>query len=266
MKLKRLIIGLAVSMTLFPICIWGDEIIVLTPTASPNPMLIPKVHRIIIDPGNGGKDFGVISSGKNLVEKDVNLKIAKKVADLLSKEPGLDVLLTRAEDIDLSPKERADFANSHDGDLFISIHCEQSADEKENGTIIYVCDANPPTTTLSADQLKSVMEILKQNNFRDRSRLLAGKINQLIKDRLQQPLRQIRESPFYVLTQVDMPSLWIGMAYITNEDEAQKLGDPDWQEKMAKAITDGILAYRIQVEGSFEPHAKPTETEIKLNP
>lgn len=272
MKLNRLIIEVGIFMTLFPICIWGDESIVLTPTTSPNPTPIQWVHRIVIDPGNGGKDFGAVSSDKKLVEKDVNIKVSKKVAALLSQQPGLEVWLTRQGDDDVSEKERANFANSHNADLFISIHCGQSLDEVneeheiKSGTIIYVYDANPPTSTLSVDQLKNFMEILKQNNFWTLSCFLAEKIQRLINDRLKQPLRQIQEVSFYVLTQVNMPSLWIRVADITNKDEARKLGNPQWQDKMAKAIADGILAYRTQVEGNFEPQAKPRETEIKLNP
>jgi N-acetylmuramoyl-L-alanine amidase len=76
----------------------------LTPTHSPIPIEVEKVQRIVIDSGNGGKDFGAIGYDKKLMEKDINLKIAKKVVDLLKREPGLDVLMTRHGDDDISDK------------------------------------------------------------------------------------------------------------------------------------------------------------------
>jgi hypothetical protein len=54
------------------------------------------------------------------------------------------------------------------------------------------------------------------------------------------------------------------LAYITNKDEAETLENTDWQDQMAKAIADGILAYRVKIEEMVET-PEPTEIEIKLN-
>ena len=83
---------------------------------------------IFIDPGHGGLDGGC--NFKDLVEKDINLKIGLKLKEKLIEE-GYDVLMTRSADIHLckekfSKKEdlltRIDLINNSNADLFISIH------------------------------------------------------------------------------------------------------------------------------------------------
>ena len=83
---------------------------------------------IFIDPGHGGLDGGC--SFKDLVEKDINLKIALSLKEKLIEE-GYEVLMTRSADIHLckdkfSKKEdlmtRIDLINNSNADLFISIH------------------------------------------------------------------------------------------------------------------------------------------------
>jgi N-acetylmuramoyl-L-alanine amidase len=63
-------------------------------------------------------------------------------------------------------------------------------------------------------------------------------------------MRRIQQANFYVLGRVDMPSLLIETAFISNPKEELKLEDPEWQDKIAGSIADGILAYRDVVEGS----------------
>ena len=80
------------------------------------------IRTVVIDPGHGGKDTG--KTGRNGVfEKDVNLEIALKTRDLLERKLGVEVVLTRDGDQLLSLTGRTEIANSANGDLFISIHC-----------------------------------------------------------------------------------------------------------------------------------------------
>jgi N-acetylmuramoyl-L-alanine amidase len=81
---------------------------------------------------------------------------------------------------------------------------------------------------------------------------LAAQVDQFIGKRLEQHVRRIQEAPFYVLAGADMPAILIETAFISNKDEENKLRDPYWREKIAKAIADGVLAYRDIVEGPIE--------------
>jgi N-acetylmuramoyl-L-alanine amidase len=79
---------------------------------------------------------------------------------------------------------------------------------------------------------------------------VAEKVWGFIHQRLGQHMRRVQRANFYVLARVDMPSILIETAFISNPKEEFKLRDPQWQDTMAKSIVDGILAYRDVAEGS----------------
>jgi N-acetylmuramoyl-L-alanine amidase len=109
-----------------------------------------------------------------------------------------------------------------------------------------------------------VFNDLLHNLYKVRSDFLAEIIEEKIIGRLKQPFRKIKQATFYVLANVNMPSIWIGMAYITNKQEADKLSDTKWQNQMAGAIAEGILTYKSKVENNFETSTEPTEIEKKI--
>ena len=91
------------------------------------PETFPKGQpRIMIDAGHGGKDQG--TSAGNVLEKDVNLQVAEKLAKELKKR-GASVLLTRTDDTKIPLEERAAMANEKEADLFVSIHCNYCEDD-----------------------------------------------------------------------------------------------------------------------------------------
>jgi N-acetylmuramoyl-L-alanine amidase len=90
------------------------------PAGKPEPRK-PGIKTIIIDAGHGGRDRG--ARGDYSFEKDVCLAIALKLGKKMEQEfPDIKILYTRTGDTYPAIKARADFANSHKGDLFISIH------------------------------------------------------------------------------------------------------------------------------------------------
>ncbi|WP_300457709.1 N-acetylmuramoyl-L-alanine amidase [Desulfobacula sp.] len=78
---------------------------------------------IVIDPGHGGTDTGLISSS-GLKEKNIALKLARKTGKLLEKR--YNVLLTRNNDLHIPARERIFLANKNTADLFLSIHLHRS--------------------------------------------------------------------------------------------------------------------------------------------
>ena len=84
-----------------------------------------KFKTVIIDAGHGGKDPG--AHGAYSKEKNVALSIAKKLRDLILDETtGIKVVMTRSTDVFIELHKRTDIANSNNGNLFISIHCNSS--------------------------------------------------------------------------------------------------------------------------------------------
>ncbi|HUO56702.1 MAG TPA: N-acetylmuramoyl-L-alanine amidase, partial [bacterium] len=221
-----------------------------------------RVRRIIIDPGHGGRDAGAKGFDKKYCEKQATLDIAKRVADFLREDPAHpEVLLTRNADYFITLKYRCDFANYHKGDVFVSIHCNANPKSKSTGTETYVYSARPSNKVAAVASVRengggsditSLLADLYHRNYDRRSTRLAEEVDRRIRDRLKQHIRHIQHAPFYVLRQVDMPSILVETAFITNPKEEVKLRDPYWRDKIAKSIADGILAYREVVESTSE--------------
>ena len=91
---------------------------------------------IVIDPGHGGKDPGARGQ-RGTEEKDITLKVALKLRDLLSKQPGVRVLMTRERDQFVELEDRAKFANGQEADLFVSIHVNSHPQRSVKGIEIY---------------------------------------------------------------------------------------------------------------------------------
>lgn len=91
--------------------------------------------RIVLDPGHGGKDPGAIKHP--LVEKSLNLELAIIVYATLH-AAGHEVLMTRYGDETRSTSARASFANSHDADLFISLHHNSYKSDKAHGVEVLI--------------------------------------------------------------------------------------------------------------------------------
>lgn len=92
---------------------------------------------VVIDPGHGGENLGTIAN-PNFSEKDINLITANALIEELSKYPGVTIYTTRTEDVDLSLKERAEFAKSVNADFLFSLHYNASANHTLYGSEVWI--------------------------------------------------------------------------------------------------------------------------------
>ena len=193
---------------------------------------------ICIDPGHGYDDIG--TSYKYLgdrCEKDINLKVSLLVVKNL-RDMGYDVVMTRDSDTPpdslepnvngdyvINPAWRCDFANSNKVDLFVSLHCNSyESDEKVNGARLY---------------------FFAESKYD--SEHLGNLISKAIQDGLsvtRPSVTGLGETEAYAVTKrVEAPSVLIEMGFATNKTDAENLLNDEWQQKMAKAISDGIASY-----------------------
>ena len=171
--------------------------------------------------------------------------------------------MTRDTDKYISLKYRCDFANRNNADLFVSIHCNSNPKSGNRHGNRNLClqppgiklaavvaaqeNAGNTSTTLGFDAGRSKPSVLIKNEASQnmpRSRI--------IRSRMKQHIRYIQKAPFYVLRQVDMPSILVETAFISNPKEEVKLRDPYWRDNIAKSIADGILSFRDIVESTSE--------------
>ena len=94
-------------------------------------------HKVMIDAGHGGADFGATYNGRQ--EKDDNLRLALAVGEILS-ENGIDVEYTRTTDVYQTPFEKATLGNQSGADFFISFHRNSSPEPNQYSgveTLVY---------------------------------------------------------------------------------------------------------------------------------
>src|SRR5690606_36296439 len=114
---------------------------------------------VLIDPGHGGEESGAIGDldpkkKKKVYEKDLSLRLARKIRDELSKSTS--VYLTRSMDRTVSLQERADMADLVKADLFLSIHFNSSTDSKSHGSELFYLDNNSNAATAKVEKTENL--------------------------------------------------------------------------------------------------------------
>lgn len=217
------------------------------------------VHRIVIDPGHGGKDPG--ASSFDMKEKDLVLQLAKKLAKKLKDELGAEVILTRDKDTFISLEERTAIANTNNADLFISLHLNAHSSSKIYGFETYylnlstdpeairVAALENATSTHQLGDLQSILSDIMKNSKIDESSRLATKVQDAIFKGLndkkfpQAKSLGVKQAPFYVLIGAEMPAILIEMAFISNKTDANHIKKDTYQDAMAEEIVHGIQQY-----------------------
>jgi N-acetylmuramoyl-L-alanine amidase len=218
-----------------------------------------KIGKVVIDPGHGGHDAG--STGiSGLPEKELTLDIAKRLKTLLETNLGSEVILTRDEDVYLSPEQRTQIANQHHADLFISIHANSSPLKTATGVETYYLNFTSSPEALevaareNASSEKSVGDLgdlIKKIALKDKideSREFASKIQQSLfsgstKAGNRTKDRGVRKAPFIVLIGAGMPSVLTEIGFLSNAREEALLKKPEYRQKIAEALSRGISQY-----------------------
>jgi N-acetylmuramoyl-L-alanine amidase len=217
-----------------------------------------KVRRVVIDPGHGGHDTGAIGK-EGTREKDVALSIAKKLAGEL-REKGLEVVLTREDDRFIRLEDRAKFANTEHGDLFISVHCNAAANRKLRGVETYTLNtsANRYSIRLAAREnassetgisdLQFILADLATKANTEESSRLAEQVQRSLVSGLSRKYDAIKdlghkEALFYVLLGVKMPAILVETSFLSNLEEEERLASGEYQAEVAKAIAHGVEAF-----------------------
>jgi len=182
---------------------------------------INKKYTILIDPGHGGNDKGTIANDKTTFEKDITLKIGTLVAQKLTKQDDVQVIVSRNEDKYVSLADRAKLANEQGVDMFVSIHL--------NGQ------------TGGTDAFGLETYYTKGKN--DGSEELAKQIQETIISYVDVRDRGAKPERFQVLLESKMPAVLIECGFLTNDEECKKLKDATYQESLAEGIAQGILTY-----------------------
>lgn len=226
---------------------------------APETRKLDEVRLVVIDPGHGGDDQGAHGK-KGTKEKDIALKIAKKLKGILEKEQGVKVILTRRGDKTMELFDRTKIANDSAADLFISIHCNATKKRKFQGfETFYLNNSSDRYSSRLADRenrsaggqitdLEFILTDLSMNVNVNDSILLANMIQKSSVKRLKKKYkgqvdRGVRRAVFHVLLYARMPAVLVEAAFISNPTEEKRLRTDKYQEDIARGIAEGVKSY-----------------------
>lgn len=227
---------------------------------------------IMIDPGHGGEDSGAVGKHKTR-EKDVVLKIGRRLKALIDKQPNMRAYMTRNEDVFIPLKVRVAKARKQRADLFISIHADAFTSRAARGSSVFALSTKGATSTaarflaqtqnesdliggvsMSGDRyldstlIDMVQSLTINDSLKFGKEVLSrmGHINHLHK-------RSVDQAGFAVLKAPDIPSILVETAFISNVEEERKLRTARFQQQVAESILAGIKAYFAN-GASLSPH------------
>ena len=192
-----------------------------TPPA-PEPVVVepdaPTVT-VAIDPGHGGRDPGGVVG--DVLEKDVNLEIANRLAELVDAQPGLKALLTRTSDVSVDNQLRLQLAEGAGAVLYLSVHINSYSDPSVHGAETLVDETrtkDDPSWRLAELVQK---DLIAATGTRDRG---------------------VKQQGLY-LEHTKLPAVSVEVGFLTSTEERAKLLDPAYQDKIARGLLQGIIDY-----------------------
>ncbi len=226
------------------------------------------VRRVVLDAGHGGADPGATST--DLREKEITLDIGLRLRALLEAS-GFDVVVTRDADRTIALRDRALLANESKSDIFVSIHVNALARHTESrGIETYYLGAtsDPSLTELAARENRvsgySVSDLRKllEDVYADARRGESQELAAAVQKNLYGSLRGedaglenwgVKRAPFVVLVATDMPAILAEVGCLSNEKESAMLRRPEYRQKIAAALFEGIRAYAGASVGQLPP-------------
>lgn len=199
-----------------------------------------ETFKVFIDPGHGGEDGGAVSKINGQLEKELVLDISKRLGAYLE-AAGATVCYSRTNDVFLTLGERPRLAASTNANIFVSIHANIASAAKARGleTFALTLAGHDSTSAGSSMQMKE-----RGGNAFDADNAILG---YLIHKNLPGPNgdedRGLKRARFQVLRQAPCPAVLIETGFLSNDAETHSLASPRFRERLAKAISEGIIEY-----------------------
>ena len=186
---------------------------------------------VIIDAGHGGRDGGA-STESGVLEKDLNLAVAKKLCALVS-ELDVNVIMTRENDVMLADEDsahkkrddlnaRLNIAREHENCIFVSIHMNKFPVEKYSGLQVYYSKNNGESRAL-AEAIQA-----------EAGKYLHGGNSRTVK---------AADSSIYILHHIEKPAVLVECGFLSNPTEAALLGTEGYQNKLAAVIFAAVAEH-----------------------
>ncbi|MBI5506267.1 MAG: N-acetylmuramoyl-L-alanine amidase [Deltaproteobacteria bacterium] len=224
---------------------------------------------IVLDPGHGGKDPGA-QARHGEWEKDIVLDLASRVADRLRRRLGVEVLMTRSEDVFVSLADRRATAARWGAELFVSIHANASVNTAASGIETYYHSGPESPRGSGAD--RATRRLVREENGRhgrgraagarplrasgpaaaslvqaDSKRLARNIQAELVRNlgMRYEAIRDlgVKDGRFFVLEDIDVPSVLVEAAFLTHREEGLRIHSTVYRDQVAEGIFRGIQRY-----------------------
>lgn len=232
------------------------------PIALPPPAKLPGGPLVVVlDPGHGGLDPGAEKGG--VTEKSIVLTFALELRDLLRRD-GVEVVMTREEDIFVPLETRTSIARAAGADVFISLHADALPEGDAVGATVYTLAEEASDAAVQAlaerhdrddllagidlsaqdDLVAAVLMDMARTDTEPRTEDLAASLVEAIKTAgLKMHRRPRQEAGFSVLKSPDIPSVLLELGFLSSERDQKRLTDPEWRMTMQGAIAAGLKAW-----------------------
>lgn len=218
------------------------------------------VHKIIVDPGHGGKDPGAVGY-TGMHEKHVALDISRKLKHILERE-GFDVHLTRNSDHFITLHERTEAAARMKADLFISVHANAHPKRGVRGVEVYTLKDLNRRDRMEDNRVRNEQLLYKQFNMkrghRDVETILSDmlyeykqseslQLAQIVTDNTSRALKAKnlgrKSARFYVLRNTLIPAVLVEVGFLSNPKEEKLLKNGGYRQRAAAGIARSVLGY-----------------------
>jgi len=187
---------------------------------------------VVVDAGHGGEDPGKVSNYSSLAEKDLNLRVAQLLKDLLEQD-GYTVYMTRTEDkLNYSPgtkdiyqkrkqdlTARKQFIDQCGADVAVSIHMNSYTDPKYYGAQTFYPPSSADSERLAKSIQNALIEVCDNNNRRT---------------------ALVKKERIILFRDLKVPTVIVECGFLSNKEEEAKLKTLEYQELLAKGIKQGI--------------------------
>ena len=225
---------------------------------------------VAIDPGHGGIDPGARVG--RMVEKTLVLEFSRLLAAEIASRPGYRAMLTRDEDVFVSLDERVDRARAAGAHLLISVHADVLEQGRARGVSAYTLSdkgTDDAANALAARENRSdvlagadlggetdelarlLVELAQRGTGHESARLALSVLDAVAAGSEVLRSRPHREAGFRVLKAPDLPSILLELGFMDDPEDRRRLADPDWLARTARAVADGIAAWRSAASPGF---------------
>ncbi|HDX9670087.1 TPA: N-acetylmuramoyl-L-alanine amidase [Bacillus cereus] len=186
-----------------------------------------------VGPGATTQKYKVTDGTTGIVTKKREAVLVLEMAFVLKEKleaKGIQVLMTRtSQDVDMSNKERATFANDHKADLFLRLHADGSENPNQSGfAVLTPAEGSPYTKEIYAESLQISQTIV--NKMRENQQV---KVNGI---KFRDDLSGFNWSK--------VPGVLLELGFMSNPEEDKKLSDPQYVNSLLQSVTDSVDEYR----------------------